>query len=169
MVFTNNGFHGAIMAQQQSGGKLHKVALMGVTVLMLGLAGCVQVDTHGFVPIENELAQVGPGMAADDVRALLGAPAAEGFGGTNSWYYISTRMEQRAFLPPLITERRIVAIGFDSANRVAQVDRLSLADGRLIDLNNNVTVTDGRRLSFFEQLLGNLGNFSAESFVGTGG
>ncbi|UPH70052.1 outer membrane protein assembly factor BamE [Abyssibius alkaniclasticus] len=158
-----------MMAHQQAGGKLHKAALVGATVLLLGLSGCVQVDSHGFVPLEPELAQVGPGMAADDVRSLLGAPATEGFGGTNSWYYISTRVERRGPLPPRIAERQIVGIGFDSANRVTQVERLSLADGRLIDLNNNITITDGRRLSFFEQLLGNLGNFSAESFVGGSG
>jgi len=154
------------MAQLALSGRLRYLTLASATALMLGLGACAEIDAHGFVPVEPELAQVGAGMAADDVRSLLGAPAVEGFGGTNSWFYISSRVERRAFLPPRITERKIVAIGFDSANRVTQVERFSLEDGRLIDLNHNVTVTDGRRLTFFEQLLGNLGNFSTESFFG---
>jgi len=156
-----------MMAQRAFGGRLRTLGFAGTTALMLGLAGCAEIDAHGFMPLEPELAQVGPGMAAESVRSLLGAPASEGFGGTNSWYYISTRVERRAFLPPRILERKIVAIAFDSANRVAQVERFSLEDGRVIDLNNNVTVTDGRRLTFFEQLIGNIGNFSTESFFGS--
>jgi len=38
----------------------------------------------------------------------------------------------------------------------------------VINLNTNKTVTDGRKLTFFEQFLGNVGNFSAENFLGGG-
>lgn len=157
------------MVQRQTGKTIRSLALVGATSVALALGGCAQVDTHGFVPVETEIAQIGVGMAAEDVRTLLGAPAAEGFQGTNAWFYISSRVRRLAFLPPQVTERNILAITFDSANRVSQVDRLSLQDGRLIDLNHNVTITDGRRLSFFEQLLGNIGNFSTETFFGAQG
>jgi len=70
-----------------------------------------------------------------------------------------------AFFAPQETERQIVAISF-SGTRVALIERFGLEDGRVVNLNTNQTVTDGRSLTFFEQFLGNVGNFSAESFIG---
>ncbi len=137
--------------------------LVGVLV-----SGCVpKVDVHGYVPVAAEVASISAGDSKDSVRSLLGEPTTKGIDGTNTWYYISSKVRRVAFFAPREFERQIVAISF-AGNRVSMVERFGLEDGRVIDLNRNVTVTDGRRLSFFEQFLGNVGNFSAESFLGGG-
>jgi len=141
------------------------VPLLGVSFLV---SGCVpQVDVHGYVPIAEDVASVAVGDAQESVLARLGQPTTRGLDGTNAWYYISSKVRRVAFFAPKEFERQIVAITF-SGNRVAQIERFGLADGRVINLNTNKTVTDGRKLTFFEQFLGNVGNFSAESFLGGG-
>jgi len=140
------------------------VPLLGVSILV---AGCVpKVDVHGYVPIAEDVASVAVGDAREGVLVRLGEPTTRGLEGSNAWYYISSKVRRVAFFAPREIEREIVAITF-SGERVAQIERYGLADGRLIDLDRNVTVTDGRRLTFFEQFLGNVGNFSAETFLGS--
>jgi len=140
------------------------VPLFGASLLV---AGCVpKVDVHGYVPVAEDVASIAVGDAQESVLARLGQPTTRGLEGSNAWYYISSKVRRVAFLAPKEIERQIVAITF-TGDRVAQIERYGLADGRLIDLDRNVTVTDGRKLTFFEQFLGNVGNFSAESFLGS--
>jgi len=137
-------------------------------LLAVGLlvSGCVpKVDVHGYVPVAEEVASIAVGDSQDSVLARLGEPTTKGLEGTNTWYYISSKVRRVAFFAPREFDRQIVAILYNGS-RVSLVERFGLQDGRVIDLNRNVTVTDGRRLTFFEQFLGNVGNFSAESFIG---
>lgn len=139
------------------------VPLFGAGLLV---TGCVpKVDVHGYVPVAEDIASIGMGDTRESVLARLGTPTTHGLEGTNAWYYISSKVRRVGPFAPKEIERQIVAITF-SGDRVAQIDHYALEDGRVIDLNRNVTVTDGRKLSFFEQFLGNLGNFSAEQFIG---
>ncbi len=140
-------------------------SLLGAGLLV---SGCVpQVDVHGYVPVAEEVASIAVGDTQESVMARLGAPTTRGLEGTDTWYYISSKVRRVAFFAPREFDRQIVAVSFNG-NRVSMVERFGLEDGRVIDLNRNVTVTDGRRLTFFEQFLGNIGNFSAESFIGGG-
>ena len=140
------------------------VPLLGASLL---IAGCVPVvDVHGYVPVAEDVASIAVGDSQDTVRARLGEPTTRGLEGTNAWYYISSKVRRVGPFMPKEIERQIVAITF-SGDRVAMVDHYSLEDGRWIDLNRNETVTDGRKLTFFEQFLGNVGNFSAETFLGS--
>lgn len=130
-------------------------------------SGCVpKVDVHGYVPVAAEVASISVGDSQETVLARLGEPTTRGIAGTNAWYYISSKVRRVAFFAPREYERQIVAITY-SGTQVAMVEHYGLEDGRVVNLNRNVTVTDGRRLTFFEQLLGNVGNFSAESFLGS--
>ena len=145
---------------------MKKFLLGPALVAGLLVSGCVpKIDVHGYVPIASEVASVGVGDTQESVYARLGEPTSRGLPGSNAWYYISSTMRRVAFLAPKEIDRQIVAITFNGT-RVAAVDRYGLKDGRVVDINRNITVTDGRKLTFFEQFLGNVGNFSAESFIG---
>ena len=149
-----------------SKGDMKKFLVMPLLGASLLVAGCVpKVDVHGYVPVAEDIASLSVGDTQESVRARLGEPTTRGLEGANAWYYISSKVRQVAFFAPREVERQIVAITF-TGNRVAMIQRYGLEDGRLIDLDRNVTVTDGRTLTFFEQFLGNVGNFSAESFLG---
>ncbi len=153
-------------------GKMGKVLskkffVVPVFGLALGLSACTpKIDVHGYIPVASEIAAITPGQdTPESVLARLGEPTTRGAPGSDTWYYVTSRVKRVAFLAPREIERQILAITF-AGNRVSAVNHFGLEDGRIIDLNRNVTVTDGRRLTFFEQLLGNLGNFSAEQFLG---
>jgi len=151
---------------RMSKGVMKKFLVGPLLVAGLMVAGCTsEIDVHGYVPIAEDVASISVGDSQETVSARLGEPTTRGLEGTNTWYYISSKVRRVAFFAPREIDRQIVAISF-SGTRVAQIERFGLEDGRVIDLNRNVTVTDGRRLTFFEQFLGNVGNFSAESFIG---
>jgi len=151
---------------RMSKGVMKKFLVGPLLVAGLMVAGCTsEIDVHGYVPIAEDVASISVGDNQETVSARLGEPTTRGLEGTNTWYYISSKVRRVAFFAPREIDRQIVAISF-SGTRVAQIERFGLEDGRVIDLNRNVTVTDGRRLTFFEQFLGNVGNFSAESFIG---
>lgn len=153
---------------RMSKGMMKKFLVVPLLAGGLMVSGCVpKVDVHGYVPVAEVVASIAVGDSQESVETRLGAPTTKGIEGTNTWYYISSKVRRVAFFAPREIERQIVAISF-SGTRVSLVERFGLEDGRLVDLNNNVTITDGRRLTFFEQFLGNLGNFSAESFIGEG-
>ena len=140
-------------------------SLFGTGLLVMG---CVpKVDVHGYVPVAEDVASIAVGESQETVLARLGEPTTRGLQGSNAWYYISSKVRRVAFFAPNEFDRQIVAVTF-AGTQVANIEHYGIEDGRLIDLNRNVTLTDGRRLTFFEQLLGNVGNFSAESFLGEG-
>ncbi len=140
------------------------VSLIGTATLVGGCAPIVQ--NHGYVPVEADIAAIQTGAdTKDSVYARLGEPTTKGVEGDSSWYYISYTERRLGFLAPQITSREILAVSFDSRGRVAAVNRYGLEDGIIIDLNTRETVTGGRKLTFLQQLIGNVGNFSAESFL----
>ncbi len=144
-----------------------KSALVALMLGTAAIAGCSPIEsTHGYVPVDEAVAAIQAGKDnRDSILQVLGEPSVRSFNGDGSWYYISYRTETLGFFARKVVERQIIAIVFDNAARVARIDRYGLEDGRVIDLNTRETVSGGRKLTFFQQLLGNVGNFSAESFI----
>ncbi len=144
--------------------KFLSVSLFGMSFLV---AGCVpKVNVHGYVPVAEVVASLNVGDSSESVLARLGEPTTRGLQGDTSWYYISSKVRQVGPFAPREIERRILAVSF-AGTRVSAVEHFGIEDGRVVNFDNNVTVTDGRKLTFFEQFLGNVGNFSAENFLGS--
>lgn len=130
-------------------------------------AGCSPiVDQHGYLPISSEVSPVTLGTdTKETVFQRLGEPTSRGVEGDSAWYYISYSVRTFAFLAPKITDREILAVTFDANGRVNAVNTYGLEHGQVVDLNTQETVTGGRGLTFLQQMLGNIGNFSAETFI----
>jgi hypothetical protein len=64
--------------------------------------------------------------------------------------------------------RTIVAISFDNNNRVANVERFGIEDGRIISFSRRVTSSGVGGTTFFSQLISSLGNFAPEEFLEDG-
>lgn len=122
------------------------------------------VETHGFVPSQERLAQLQPGVQTKaDVRRLLGAPSTTGTFDEKVWYYISRRTESVAFYKAEVTDQQVVAIYFDDQDVVRKIERKGLEDARQIAFSERETPTAGNELGLVEQLLGNLGRFNDEN------
>lgn len=147
--------------------KFQKSVLAAALGGILIVGGCVPiVNTHGYLPVAADVSALAVGSDTKaSVLERLGEPTSKGVEGDNSWYYVSYTVSTLAFLAPKVTDRQILAISFNGAGRVAAVNTYGLENGIVVDLNTGETPTGGRSLSFWEQMLGNIGNFSAESFI----
>jgi outer membrane protein assembly factor BamE (lipoprotein component of BamABCDE complex) len=142
---------------------LYSACLLGGPTL--GLSACSPIiQQEGNVPDPDQVVQINPGV--DDknrVMQLLGSPSAVSTFEDHTWYYISRRTEQMAFLDPTVTEQEVLAINFDPNNIVDNMKIYGLQNGRMVEAVQRVTPTHGNDLTIVQQLLGNLGRFNSSS------
>jgi len=135
---------------------------IGAILCLIVLMGCsATYRNHGYVPSEDELAALELGKdTRDSVIEAVGAP---GFGGvldSSAFYYVQTRVKNEMFYKPTSVDRQVVAISFDSAGRLRNVERFGLEDGQIVPLARRVTDNSVQNNGLVRQLLRNLGNFN---------
>ena len=138
--------------------------LLLVAALGLALAACTPtIDRRGYLPRQSTLAQVQVGMTKAQLESLLGSPSTTAtikFSG-DSYYYISSTVEQTAFFKPKEVDRKVFAVRFDQNDQVTSFALYGLEDGQVININTRTTPTRGRELSVLQQIFGNIGKFDA--------
>lgn len=141
---------------------LFKVAVVGLVA-----ANCAPVvKVHGYLPKAEVLESLDTEEhSQSDIERLMGSPSAVSTFDQDTWYYINSIHHTYAWKAPVVVSRQIVAVRFDKDTKmVSEVDRYSVKDGRIIAFASDRTPTKGRELSFLEQLLGNVGRVSTETF-----
>jgi outer membrane protein assembly factor BamE (lipoprotein component of BamABCDE complex) len=146
---------------------VRKIALafcsgLWVVGLPLVLTACSPtIQQEGNVPDPDQVVQINPGV--DDknrVTQLLGSPSSTSAFQDRTWYYISRRTEQTAFLDPQVVEQEVLAVTFDAQNIVQDMKVYGVENGRMVQMVDRSTPTHGNDLTFVQQLLGNLGRFN---------
>jgi outer membrane protein assembly factor BamE (lipoprotein component of BamABCDE complex) len=139
------------------------VIAVAVSSAMLG--GCAaDINQRGNLPEKDRLAEIHPGTTTrDQVAKILGTPSSTGVFDGNSWYYISRKTKQIAFLDPDVLDQQVYVVNFDSNGIVKNIEHKSLKDARAIEPAPGATPAPGRELSFLEQVLGNIGRFNKSS------
>jgi outer membrane protein assembly factor BamE (lipoprotein component of BamABCDE complex) len=132
--------------------------------LALGLTACERtVNVRGHLPDADMVSQISPGVhSRDDVASLLGWPSAVSTFEDSKWYYIGQKTTSVAFFEPEVLERQVIVVSFDKTGVVEETKTLDLADGQPIDPVDRITPTEGKELTFLQQIFGNLGRFSGE-------
>jgi outer membrane protein assembly factor BamE (lipoprotein component of BamABCDE complex) len=119
------------------------------------LAGCSpSIEHRGYMARPGAFEQIGSGMPKSEVEGILGSPsttASINFQG-DSYYYITSVTESRAFLTPRETGREVIAIRFDQNDRVASFGQYGLEDGRIININSRETPVVGTELSILQRI-----------------
>lgn len=134
-------------------------------LLLLGSVACApRQDFRGTAIDEDKLKLVQVGQTTEpQVGALLGSPSTistfPDWGVT--YYYISSETETVAFLAPELIDQQVLAIAFDKDNRVKEIKRYGMKDGKQIAFVERETPTRGKELTFLEQIFGNLGRFNS--------
>jgi outer membrane protein assembly factor BamE (lipoprotein component of BamABCDE complex) len=148
--------------------KRHLSLTLLVAACAVGVSACNPVlRSHGYRYTTQEEPNITPAEdTQDSVLARLGNPSTRGTFEDDTWYYISSTRESLAYLRPATRDRRIIAVSFDDAGVVSEVNEYSLEDGRVVAYADRETPTRGRELSFLEQLLGNVGRLPSEQFGG---
>lgn len=142
------------------------------TLLLLGLLGgylgaCAPVvRVHGYLPKQAVLDTLEEGSHDQrQVERLMGSPSTTATFDDETWYYINSIHHTYAWKKPVVVSRQIVAVSFnDESKLISGVQHYSVEDGRLIAFNSDATPTKGREFTFLEQLLGNVGRVSTETF-----
>src|SRR5258705_8559723 len=119
----------------------------------IAVSACAPVENQrGYVPYMDAISQIQVGMdTKDTVSMKLGNPSTQATFGSDTWYYISSHVEQNAFFAPRATERNIVAVEFTGEGKVADVHKFTLADGRGGGFQSRETPTRGRTLTIIQQ------------------
>jgi outer membrane protein assembly factor BamE (lipoprotein component of BamABCDE complex) len=134
--------------------------------LAFSLAACAATfDNHGYVPPPEDLAEVGIGDSREDVAAAIGTPGVAGVMRDEAWFYTAYRVRNYAYQAPQVIERQILAISFDGAGRVANIEEFGLEDGQIVQLSRRVTTSSIREVSFLSQILANFGRISVGNAV----
>ena len=159
------------LIQKAASGSLKKSRQVASAILIGGLiVGCSPVvDYRGYLPKGEDIQKLQSGMSKTEVEALLGSPSTTATINTSgdSYYYISSTVENVAFLAPEVTNREILAVRFDVEDRVQKFAHYGLEDGIIIDFISRETPTRGKELGILQQLFQNLGRF--DPGPGTGG
>src|SRR6187401_2316920 len=124
--------------------------------MMLGAAllttDCVSiVGQRGYLADEILLESVQPGVDnRQSVERTLGRPSFVSQFGEPVWYYVSSTTQQKPFRKPQISQHTVLAVHFDEAENVINVERSGMEQVARINPENDETPTLGRERSFFQ-------------------
>ena len=113
---------------------------------------------HGYIPPQEDLDAIIVGVdTRASVEETVGPPSSGGVLNDGGYYYVRSRL--RTFGPTASKEieRQLVAISFDSAGVVSNIERFGLEDGQVVPLTRRVTDTAVSNKTFLRQLIGNIG------------
>ena len=112
-------------------------------LIAMSVGGCTQVYHHGYMLPDGALGRIPPlGSSQEQVLIVLGTPSTVATVSGEVFYYISQRAEQRSFLPPSETDRRVIAVYFQS-RKVQRLADYGLKDGKTFDFISRTTPTGG--------------------------
>jgi outer membrane protein assembly factor BamE (lipoprotein component of BamABCDE complex) len=136
------------------------VAVCGATLLT---ACTPRVEHRGYVAKPGAFDRIGNGMAKTEVEAVLGSPSTTASVKlqSDSYYYITSITESRAFLTPKETNREVIAIRFNQNDQVQSFAQYGLDDGRIININSRQTVVAGEDLGILQNIFRGLLNSQA--------
>ncbi|TXG85608.1 MAG: outer membrane protein assembly factor BamE [Sphingomonadales bacterium] len=149
--------------QPQEPSVIFKPTILALSILLLTTAGCTRIkDVKGYVA-DNELTQeIKPGVDnKQSVAKTLGNPSVQSDFNGNTWYYVSEKTSQLAFLWPKPTKHDVIKVDFDDKGNVSAIGRLGIDQVVRVNPAGGATPTRGRQFGFWEQLLGSIGRFGA--------
>ncbi|MBS0122780.1 outer membrane protein assembly factor BamE [Thetidibacter halocola] len=147
--------------------RLSKASAGLILAVALGLAGCsAQYRVHGYVPPEEDLQQIVPGVdTRASVEDVVGVPSTAGVQDDSGFYYVESQVRSFAWQRPEVVDRTVLAITFDGAGVVENIVTYGLEDGQVVPLTRRVTKSGDGNIGFIRQLFGNIGGFSASDLL----
>ena len=132
-------------------------------VAPLALSACqATYRNHGYVPPEEQLAQIVVGQTGQgELEGLIGKPTAQGLLAGSGWYYVGSRWEFYGLREPREIDRQVVAISFNEAGTVSNVERFGIERGQIVVLSRRVTGSGVSSIGLIRQLMGNVGRMQA--------
>tara|TARA_A100001011_G_C14226609_1_gene806860 strand:- start:599 stop:1027 length:429 start_codon:yes stop_codon:yes gene_type:complete len=136
-------------------------------IISLIISACAPIEkVSGYVPLESELKKLQIGVSTKAyVVKILGEPLSYRVDASETIFYIQQKVETVAFLKPRIKKREIVELKFDKSNILSSIETSVDSVSKPFDLEEKIVISEGRQLTFWQQMFGNIGNFSSEQFL----
>lgn len=130
------------------------------------LSSCATIDkVSGYMPSSAQISSLVVGeMKVDEVRKRLGDPSFTSAEPKLTWIYIRQKSETFAFFRPKISERQVLSVSFDGDSILRDIRRYNQDDDAPLEFSKEVVASEGRKITFWQQIFGNIGNFSSEQF-----
>ncbi len=120
-----------------------------------------QVEHRGHITDHLPLEKLVAGQTTrEQVQEWLGSPSSTSTFGEETWYYISTKLQQSTFSDSYLLENQVIALIFDEEGVLQSVASDQAENPRHIAFAEESTPTEGNEITVIEQLLGNLGRFN---------
>ncbi len=160
--------------------RFHNQGLNGVrrvllpAILIIGLLpACSVIQTprqlRGNNVDQDALKELVPGTSTRaDVTSLIGTPTARASFDDNQWIYISETTHTRIGQTPGVLKQNVTVLTFNDQGVLQNVKRLDQADSQPVSVVARATPSPGSDASFLQQLLGNVGKFSASPTTSVG-
>ena len=139
---------------------------------LLGACSAVQPSTQvrGNRVDAAQLKDLVPGTSTRvDVTSLIGSPTAKAAFDDNTWIYISEVTQPRVGRIQGVNSQDVVEMTFDDGGVLRNIKHMSQADAQPVSIVARTTPSPGSESTFMQQLLGNVGKFSAAGLPGGGG
>ncbi len=102
------------------------------------------VDNLGNRALKEDVEQIKVGQTTrNEVQRLLGSPSSVAPLDDSTWYYMSARQVQWAFMRPTTTEQQVLVIKFDNAGIVREMKQMDNKDAQDVALVSRTTPTRG--------------------------
>ena len=130
------------------------------------VGGCAWLQsapqTRGNHVDADQLKELVPGVSSRaDVTSLLGSPTAHASFDDNTWIYISEVTQPRVGRIQGVNSQDVVALTFNDQGTLQDLRHLGKDDSQPVSVVSRATPSPGSESSFLQQLLGNVGKFTA--------
>ena len=149
-------------------GELMKSKTIGFSLVFVAtLAACSpQYRNQGYLPPQEDLNALIVGIdTRDSVNQTLGMPTTSGAIKDGNYYYVRSRFKQVGIFKPEEVTREVLAISFNAAGVVENVERFGLENGEVVVLDYRVTRTSVADAGFIRRLISSIGGPSAGQFI----
>jgi outer membrane protein assembly factor BamE (lipoprotein component of BamABCDE complex) len=129
---------------------------IAMTALAVMLGGCFsETYQKGYIVPDGALEQIPVGSSQEQVLLILGTPSTVATVSGEAFYYISQRSERMiGFMPPEVTDQRVVAVYFDKNRRVQRLADYGMKDGKVFDFVSRTTPAGGKENSLIQSMMG---------------
>ena len=145
---------------------------LALPLILFLLNSCIsQKLIHGNLPEAELVSILKVGIDSKKTTTqILGEPTFKGVLGDNSFYYVGTVNSKLAFLDPELDSQFVLELNFDKNNKLKKLYLYDEKESIDISMSSLETIHSGKKLTFLQQIFGNIGvgSMGRGTIIGSG-
>ena len=141
-------------------------------LILFLLNSCIsQKLVHGNLPEAKLVSILKIGIDSKKTTTqILGEPTFKGVLGDNSFYYVGTVNSKLAFFNPRLDSQFVLELNFDKNNKLKKLYLYDEKESIDVSMSSLETVHSGKKLTFLQQIFGNIGvgSMGRGTIIGSG-